>query len=184
MPELISTLTRILNLQSPLVEHWKLLLSKIKRGKAKQVFRLMVQNICLGPKHFHASNEMLQLFTVISVIIQHIGYKDINSNQDSSEKRPKSSLEQMNLEGKLNGKWGQYEFTKFRILCSFLGLQNIGRKIMCTLVFTPLRQQSSSGLHQSASWPQQGFRGIGKQVNTLWTTETVKTWILTEATPK
>lgn len=94
---------------------------------------------------------MLQLFTVISVIIQHIGYKDINSNQDSSEKRPKSSLEQMNLEGKRNGKWGQYEFTKFRILCSFLGLQDIGRKIMYTLVFTPFRQQSGSGLHQPAS---------------------------------
>lgn len=139
MPELISTLTRILNLQSPLVEHRKLLLSKIKGGKAKQSFRLMVQNICLGPKHFHASNEMLQLFTVISVIIQHIWYKGINNKQDSSEKWPKSSLQQMNLEGKLSGKWGQHEFTKFRILCSFLGLQDIGRKIVCTLIFTPIQ---------------------------------------------
>lgn len=35
-----------------------------------------------------------------------------------------------------------YELTKFGIVGSFLGLQDIGREIKCTVVFTPFKQQS------------------------------------------
>lgn len=35
-----------------------------------------------------------------------------------------------------------YKFTKFGIVGSFLGLQDIVREIKCTLVFTPFKQQS------------------------------------------
>lgn len=36
-----------------------------------------------------------------------------------------------------------YEFTKFGIMGSFLGLQDIGREIKCTLVFTHLNSRAT-----------------------------------------
>lgn len=81
-----------------------------------------------------------QLFTAPSMIERHIRYKRIKSNHDSlPETWLKSSLEQVSLEGKLNGKWDQYGLTKLRTLDSFSGMQDTGRNIKGTLAFTPIQ---------------------------------------------
>lgn len=59
-----------------------------------------------------------------------------------------------------------YEFTKFGILDCFLGLQDIGREIKCTLVFTPFKQQSDP----SPQWPT---GCSGSQHSCLWESEQV-----------
>lgn len=51
--------------------------------------------------------------------------KNQKQHDSSVAKWPKSNLEQVNLEGKLKGKWGQYESTELRILSNLLGSKTL-----------------------------------------------------------
>lgn len=89
------------------------------------------------------------------------------------------------MEGELNGKWGQNEFTKFRILGSSLGLQDIGKKYS-THLFLPHSGSRVTPAHTgqlAAVDHSTASHGRGKWVNKMWMTHTVRIWILTEATP-
>ena len=108
--------------------------------------------------------QILQSFRALATKERHIQYKRIKSNHDSSfEKWPKSGLEQVNLDSKLNGKRGQYEFTRFRILDSTPGMQDTGRKLRRTLA--ALKQQSSASPHRPAgcSGSSTASHGRGKR---------------------
>lgn len=84
-------------------------------------------------------------------MVRYIQYTE-NENHDSLlEKWPKSSLEQVNLQHKLNGKWDQHKCIKSRVPGTFLGLQDTGRRTEHTgwslrlgLVLTGFRPCSSS----------------------------------------
>lgn len=71
----------------------------------------------------------------------------------------KVNLKQVSLENKLNGKWGEYGFTKFRILGSFSGKKDTVKKIQLHTSFPPIQTASDFSSHWPAgcSGPQLRF---------------------------